>query len=192
VPFTQFILNLSEVRPDLAAQNGLFLGVQCHLNQSSVLFDSIHADCSTSTLKATKLFLSLIKHRVVEVTLHLFPASNRSNIIRNVVGYSWTVDWRQVPGDNYVSVFPETSVLTLGIVRRPIECLPGAHSSGERLEREDNLKLMPRLGINGAKPPLPHINFFIVHGDSFNLFGDRGGYVIQVASTPHRAVPEGL
>lgn len=75
----------------------------------------------------------------MEVTLPLFPASNRSNIIRNVTGYRWTVDWRKVTGDKYVSVFPEMSVLTLGIVRRPVERLPGAHSPGERLEREDDL-----------------------------------------------------
>jgi hypothetical protein len=104
-----------------------------------VLCDSIHADSSTVTLKATKLFLSLIKHRVVEVTLHLFSASNRNNVISSVMGYSWTIDWRQVSGDQVTSCVSETSVLTLETFRRPVERLPFAHSPGERLEREDDL-----------------------------------------------------
>ena len=71
----------------------------------------------------------------MEVTFRLFPASNSSNLISSVIGYSWTVDWWKVPGDKYVSVFPETSGSTLGIVWRPVERLPGAHSPGEPLER---------------------------------------------------------
>jgi hypothetical protein len=55
------------------------------------------------------------------------------------MGYSWTVDWRQVSEDQVSSCVPETSVSTLEIFRRPVERLPFAHSPGERLESEDDL-----------------------------------------------------